>query len=101
MLETMISLPPHQGFAGLGVDGTGDTGRRRYGAVFRASWAMNESTAADAAKTALDAGAHRLALSHFSQRYTGTDQHIKEAQAVFANVIALNDLDRVTIPRRA
>ncbi|MBN1571535.1 MAG: ribonuclease Z [Acidobacteria bacterium] len=58
------------------------------------------STAADAAKTALDAGAHRLALSHYSQRYSDTSQHIKEAQEVFTNVVALNDLDRLAIPRR-
>lgn len=58
------------------------------------------ATAAEAAKTALDAGALRLALSHFSQRYTDTRQHMKEAQTIFASVEALNDLDRIEIPRR-
>lgn len=59
------------------------------------------STAADAAKTALDAGARRLALTHFSQRYPDTSRHILDAEKIFANVIALNDLDRVEIHRRA
>jgi ribonuclease Z len=59
------------------------------------------STAADAAKTALVSGARRLALGHFSQRYDNVDRHIKDARTIFADVIALNDLDRVNIPRRA
>lgn len=58
------------------------------------------STAADAAKTALMAGAHRLALCHFSQRYPDAAQHLREAAAIFPNVIALHDLDRVAIDRR-
>jgi ribonuclease Z len=58
------------------------------------------STALDAARTAADAGAHRMAITHFSQRYPDPKLHLKEAQAVFSNVIALNDLDRIPIPRR-
>jgi ribonuclease Z len=58
------------------------------------------STAADAAKTALVAGAHRLALAHFSQRYANSDQHLHDAREIFPNAIALNDLDRVNIPHR-
>jgi ribonuclease Z len=58
------------------------------------------STAADAGRVALNAGAHRLALGHFSQRYSNTSGHLEDARAVFGNVIALNDLDRIDIPRR-
>lgn len=58
------------------------------------------STAADAARTASEAGARRLALAHFSQRYPDTARHLEDAQAVFAEVIALNDLQVVSIPRR-
>jgi ribonuclease Z len=58
------------------------------------------STAADAARTAVDAGTHRLALGHFSQRYLNTDRHLLDAAKIFANVVALNDLDRIEIPRR-
>ncbi len=58
------------------------------------------STAADAARTAASAGARRLALTHFSQRYADADGHVREAVAVFPEVLALNDLDRITIPRR-
>jgi ribonuclease Z len=59
------------------------------------------STAADAAKTALRAGARRLALTHFSQRYPDAVRHLAEAKQVFDNIIVLNDLDRVDIPRRS
>jgi ribonuclease Z len=57
------------------------------------------STAADAAGTALSAGAHRLAISHFSQRYPDAGQHLIDAQGIFPDVIALNDLDCIEIPR--
>ncbi len=55
-------------------------------------------TAAAAAETARDAGARRLALGHFSQRYTETDLHLREAQAIFPDVSVLRDLDRIGIP---
>jgi ribonuclease Z len=58
------------------------------------------STAEDASKTALAAGVRKLALTHFSQRYADSSPHLKEAKRFFSDVIALNDLDRVTIPRR-
>jgi ribonuclease Z len=59
------------------------------------------STAADAAKVARAAGAHRLALSHFSQRYGDTDRHIQDARPIFPDVVALRDMDRIEIPRRS
>jgi ribonuclease Z len=58
------------------------------------------ATAEGAARTAQSAGAHRLAMTHFSQRYTDTRRHLQDARRIFANVIALEDLDRVAIPRR-
>ena len=58
------------------------------------------TTALEAAKIARNAGAHRLALGHFSQRYSNTQQHLIEARDVFPNVVVLNDLDRIDIPRR-
>lgn len=58
------------------------------------------SSSVDAARTALAAGARRLAITHFSQRYTSADAHLAEARAIFADTVALRDLDRVTIPRR-
>jgi ribonuclease Z len=57
------------------------------------------STAGDAARTAKNAGARSLALTHFSQRYPDAKQHLADAEAIFPNVIALNDLDRVVISR--
>lgn len=58
------------------------------------------SSSADAARTALEAGARQLAITHFSQRYASTEQHVREAQAVFPNTLALHDLDRLAIARR-
>jgi ribonuclease Z len=58
------------------------------------------STAEDAARIALKAGAHKLALGHFSQRYGDTQQHLAEAGKIFPNVVVLNDLDCIDIPRR-
>jgi len=57
------------------------------------------STAADSAKTAGLAGARQLALTHFSQRYADTDQHLKEAREIFPQVVALKDMDRIPILR--
>lgn len=58
------------------------------------------TTAKGAARTAQSAGAHRLALTHFSQRYTDTRRHLEDARRIFADVVALEDLDRIEIPRR-
>ena len=57
------------------------------------------STAGEAANTASRSGAKRLALAHFSQRYPDASQHLEDAKAIFPEVIALNDLDRVGIPK--
>ncbi len=58
------------------------------------------STAREAAQTARDASAHRLALTHFSARYPDTTPLLAEACEVFLETIALRDFDRVGIPRR-
>ncbi len=58
------------------------------------------ASAADAARTALEAGARRLALTHFSQRYASVAQHVDDARAIFPATVALHDLDRIPIPRR-
>jgi ribonuclease Z len=58
------------------------------------------STASDAARTAVSAGAHKLALTHFSQRYADADQHLADACQIFPEVVVLKDFDRIMIPRR-
>ena len=58
-------------------------------------------TSADAARTALKAGARALGMTHFSQRYADTQGHLREAREIFANSVALNDLDRFEIARRS
>lgn len=57
-------------------------------------------SATDAARTALEAGARRLALTHFSQRYLDPEQHLRDARALFPETVALTDLGRVELPRR-
>ncbi|MFO0659160.1 MAG: ribonuclease Z [Polyangiaceae bacterium] len=54
----------------------------------------------DAATVAKECGVKQLALTHFSQRYLSSDQHVDEARAIFPKTVALKDLARVTIPRR-
>ncbi|MFT4624276.1 MAG: ribonuclease Z [Myxococcota bacterium] len=58
-------------------------------------------TAAQAGRIAAEGGVNTLVLTHFSQRYRNTDQHVREARAVFdGRVIAAEDLLRVPMPRR-
>ena len=49
------------------------------------------STSAEAAALARKSGAKRLALTHFSARYTGTAGLVKEARKIFPNSIAARD----------
>ena len=58
-------------------------------------------TARSAAELARDAGVRRLVLTHLSQRYTTSHEHLAEAAAVFPNVTVANDLDRVPMPPRS
>jgi ribonuclease Z len=55
-------------------------------------------TAADAARIARSAGARRLVLTHFSQRYSSTEPFVAEAAAIHADVRAVNDGDSVDLP---
>ncbi|MGA2838122.1 MAG: ribonuclease Z [Acidimicrobiales bacterium] len=57
-------------------------------------------TASDAARVARDAGARRLVITHFSQRYPDVRVLLDEALAVFPDVVAAEDLLRVPVPRR-
>jgi ribonuclease Z len=58
------------------------------------------STALDAARTAAEAGARQLALTHFSARYPDATSHVAEAREIFPETTALRDLDRIPVPRR-
>lgn len=57
-------------------------------------------TARDAAEIARAAGARRLVLTHYSQRHPDETVFAEEAGAVFPDVHAARDLDRVPVPRR-
>jgi ribonuclease Z len=58
-------------------------------------------TAAQAARIAKEAGARKLVLTHFSQRYTDVHPFVAEAREIFENVVAANDGDTIPVPPRA
>jgi ribonuclease Z len=62
--------------------------------------ARGHMTAADAATVARDAGARRLVLTHFSQRYTSLTAFGEEARAIHPDVVVAEDLAVVAVPRR-
>jgi ribonuclease Z len=58
-------------------------------------------TAGQAGQVAAAAGARRLVLTHFSQRYADTKQLLRDAAAAYdGEIIAAEDLDRVPVPPR-
>jgi ribonuclease Z len=58
-------------------------------------------TAKQAATIAMQAGARRLLLTHFSQRYPDTRAFLAEAKAVHPDVVVAEDGLRVAVPPRA
>ncbi len=57
-------------------------------------------TARQAGTIAREAGAKRLVLTHFSQRYGSTKPFVAEAREVHDDVVAVRDGDRVAVPKR-
>ncbi|MHB8680924.1 MAG: ribonuclease Z [Acidimicrobiales bacterium] len=57
-------------------------------------------TAAQAGRIAAEAGARRLVITHFSQRYPDEGVLLEEAKAVFPDVVAARDLTTVALPPR-
>jgi ribonuclease Z len=57
-------------------------------------------TAKDAATLAREAGARRLVLTHFSQRYPRVEPFLEEARAIHGDVVAVRDGDVVAVPAR-
>ncbi|MGZ4683743.1 MAG: MBL fold metallo-hydrolase, partial [Acidimicrobiales bacterium] len=55
-------------------------------------------TAREAATIAREAGARLLVLTHFSSRYPDLDGHLREAAAVFPEVIVASDLSVIPFP---
>lgn len=62
--------------------------------------AYGHLTATQAAHLALEVGARRLVLTHFSQRHPDESLYAREARALFADVHAARDLDRIRVPAR-
>ena len=57
-------------------------------------------TAAEAGRIAAEAGARRLVISHFSQRYPDETVLLDEARAEFDDVVAAHDFLHVPVPAR-
>lgn len=49
------------------------------------------STASEAARVALEAGANRLIIGHYSKSYVDESRHLAEARAIFDNTILANE----------
>jgi ribonuclease Z len=62
--------------------------------------AYGHLTAAQAARIAAEAGARRLVLTHFSQRYPDESDFSAEAGEIFPDVVVARDLIRVPVPPR-
>lgn len=63
--------------------------------------ATGHSTAHEAARVARDAGAHRLALTHFSPRYADDSRALeREARAIFPETVAAYDGLVIEVPYR-
>jgi ribonuclease Z len=62
--------------------------------------AYGHLTAAQAARVAAEAGARRLVLTHFSQRYPDDSDFSAEAGEIFPDVVVARDLIRVPVPPR-
>jgi ribonuclease Z len=63
--------------------------------------AYGHLTAAQAARIAVESGARRLVLTHFSQRYPDDGAFAAEAGEIFPDVVVVRDLDRVPLPPRS
>ena len=55
------------------------------------------STAAGAARTAVECGANHLALTHYSARLDRHDESLAEAREIHGSVVALSDGDRLVL----
>ena len=58
---------------------------------------FGHSTAAQAAAVAIEAGARRLLLTHFSTRYPDAEPLINEARQIFPETIGANDLVEIEV----
>ncbi len=58
----------------------------------------HHSTAAQAARCALEAGAGKLLIGHYTSRIRGTAPFLAEAQAIFPDTVAVEDGDLFDLP---
>ncbi len=66
----------------------------------RTAHKRGHSTSGDAARAALEGGARKLVLTHFSQKHPGVGDFLPGARAIFPNTIAARDLMELEVTRR-
>ena len=66
----------------------------------REAQAYGHLTAREAAEIGREAGARRVVLTHFSQRFQRVEDFLEEASAVHPDVVAARDGDRIPLPHR-
>jgi ribonuclease Z len=62
--------------------------------------AYGHLTAAQAAQLAVEAGARRLVLTHYSQRHPDEQVFLEEAGPIFPDTVVVRDLDIIPVPPR-
>ena len=56
------------------------------------------STAADAARCALEAGAGKLVIGHYSSRFSDLSVFLEQAGAIFPETVLAHEMDKIEVP---
>ena len=56
------------------------------------------STTADAARCALEAGAGKLVIGHYSSRFSDLSVFLEQAGAIFPETVLAHEMDKIEVP---